>query len=463
LSLTDTQATEIRIAAIMGGNRGRQEVGPLAEYAWQFIEINRGRFAELGVTPDPIIMGDTASLKLTATSVIGAVPLRCPITAHDDHALVVEPRFAWRGIGPTMAATGWITTPTVLRLPLLPTSAREVPAWLIASAVLSRLAVLLRSSQRRFEVVEDVVSRPRGSIRWEPYASRYVARGRPDRVPCRFAELDHDRSLLAAVHFVLRKQMASMEGERGAGRVVLDLQAWCHELLLRVEHVPPRCPSSREIAAWLRSPVAGNDLRDGLEAIEWTVEDRGLAGLSDLRGLPWKLSMDEFWEAWVETVFGRVARTAGGSIAVGRTGATTTAIAWDPPYTGSQKSLRPDLVWQRQDHTFIVDAKYKAHWMELTRAKWHDLDELVREHHREDLLQVLAYGNVAETPDVTLILAYPCTAHAWQTMQRNGTGHHIARLMSGRRRTHIILTGIPLEPHLLDQAASSLTALLLQE
>ncbi len=47
---------------------------------------------------------------------------------------------------------------------------------------------------------------------------------------------------------------------------------------------------------------------EGLQAIHWTVEERGLAGLSDLEGIPWTMPMEQFFEAWVETVMRSRAR-----------------------------------------------------------------------------------------------------------------------------------------------------------
>lgn len=44
------------------------------------------------------------------------------------------------------------------------------------------------------------------------------------------------------------------------------------------------------------------------------LDDRGLTGLGDLQGLPWFLHMDKFFEAWLETVVGQLARRTGGLV-----------------------------------------------------------------------------------------------------------------------------------------------------
>ena len=53
-----------------------------------------------------------------------------------------------------------------------------------------------------------------------------------------------------------------------------------------------REPGPRELESWLRGSLKTDTFRDGIQAVEWTVDDRGLAGLSDLAGLPWAMSME---------------------------------------------------------------------------------------------------------------------------------------------------------------------------
>ncbi|HET9131037.1 MAG TPA: hypothetical protein VFO86_08825, partial [Terriglobia bacterium] len=98
----------------------------------------------------------------------------------------------------------------------------------------------------------------------------------------------------------------------------------------------------------MQRPFRTERFVNGLQAIEWTIEERGLAGLSDREGIPWKLPMDQFFEAWIETIFRVVAQRTGGQMKVGRKRETTHPINWEPPYLGSQKSLVPD-VWLEFD------------------------------------------------------------------------------------------------------------------
>src|SRR5208283_3503293 len=178
------------------------------------------------------------------------------------------------------------------------------------------------------------------------------------------------------------------------GAFIHRLIALAESLLQKVNNVDSRRPAKPDVEMWLRRPMRTEGFIDGLQAIDWTIEERGLAGLSDLEGLPWTMPMEQFFEAWFETVMRCVARQIGGTLRTGRRRETVSPLAWDPPYLGSQRSLIPDLILETEGMSIIVDAKYKRHWEELQQGGWHDQSVALRESHRVDLLQVLAYANL---------------------------------------------------------------------
>jgi len=51
--------------------------------------------------------------------------------------------------------------------------------------------------------------------------------------------------------------------------------------------------------------------------------------------------MEQFFEAWVETVMRSVARQMGGTLKVGRRRETVSPLAWDPPYLGRSAHSSP--------------------------------------------------------------------------------------------------------------------------
>lgn len=410
----------------------------------QFELQNRPLFSVMDVRFDRTYDGENVYVRLEAGNVVGAVPLYSPTRGMLDYGLVVQPRFPWRSIGPMLAEMGWRIAPTPLRLPLLKRSERRVPPWVISSMVLVRLRALLATLSRRFELVQENRSAPRGSIRWPHYASRYLSTGQFLSVPCTFPDLRDDRLLVGAIRYSLEKQLRSLQSQQGHGAFVHQLIGLCNALLHKVQQYPPFLPPMGTLALWLRRPLRGEYFREGLQAIEWTIEDRGLGGISDLEGLAWRMPMEQFFEAWVETVFCSIAREIGGELRAARRKETTHPITWEPPYLGSQGALIPDIWIERGATTIIVDAKYRRHWEEMQDHSWSRVDEVIRDQHRTDLFQVLAYANLARTPRVIVCLAYPCTPETWGKMISRKRVIHKADIRSGTRNLTLWLTAMPM-------------------
>jgi hypothetical protein len=415
-----------------------------ARLADQFITQNRSLFGLLSVSVRRDYDGRDVLLLLESGSTVGAVPLRSPLTAKMEFGLIVQPRFPWPGIGPMLAEMGWLVSPTPLRLPLLQRSERKVPPWVLSFMVLARLQALLHRLERRFETTRERLPAPKGAVNWSEYATRHISHGDFLSIPCTFPDLRDDLHLKGAIRFTIEKHLRSLESQRENGSFVHRLIAFAQSLCLKTEGAPSRRPSSREIESWLRKPLSAETFLDGLQAIDWTMEDRGLAGMSDLEGVPWTMPMDQFFEAWVETIFRCVARKSGGTLKTGRRRETVSPISWEPSFLGSQKSLVPDLVLESQGQTVIIDAKYKRHWEEMGNRSWYLQGAELREQHRADLLQVLAYANLSGSGRVVCCLIYPCTLPTWESLKQRNRLFHRAALPYRGRQIDVCLTAVPM-------------------
>ncbi|MGO8817254.1 MAG: 5-methylcytosine restriction system specificity protein McrC [Terriglobia bacterium] len=415
-----------------------------ARLADQFITQNRLLLDLLQVSVRRDYDGRDVLLEVESGSQVGAIPLISPVTAKSDFGLVVQPRFPWPGIGPMLAEMGWLVSPAPLHLPLLKRSERRVPPWVLSFMVLDRIKALLERLERRFEIVRETRPAPKGNVDWADYCTRQMSRAKFLSVPCNFPDLRDDGQLKGAIRYTLEKQLRSLETQREQGSFVHRLISFAESLLLRVRAVATRRPSTIEVGFWLRQPLRNEIFVEGLQAIEWTVEERGLAGLSDLEGIPWRMPMEQFFEAWVETVLRTVALRTGGILKAARRRQTVAALSWEPPYAGSQRSLIPDLVLELDGITLIVDAKYKRHWEELQEGSWHEQTADLREQHRQDLLQVLAYANLATQGRVVCCLVYPCHLKTWDSLEQRGRLFHQAELPNRGRRVQVWLTAVPM-------------------
>jgi len=454
LELLDHSRVTRSAVDFFGSKNSADPQAQAARLTDQFIKLNSPIFKLLQVDFHRDYNGADVLLNIESHSAVGAVPLISPLTARYDLGLVVQPRFPWDGIGPMLAEMGWLISPSPVKLPLLKRSERRVPLWVLSFMVLTRLKALLDRLDRRFEVITETRSAPKGRLEWTQYATRQMPRGNFLSVPCTFPDLRDDRHLKGAIRFAVEKQLRSLETQSQQGAFVHRLIAIAESLLWRVRGVSAHRPAVGEVQAWLRRPLRSDIFDEGLQAIDWTVEERGLAGLSDLDGIPWTMSMEQFFEAWVETIIRKVAQRTGGFLKTGRKKETVSPIAWEPPYLGSQRSLVPDLILKLERVAVIVDAKYKRHWEELQEGGWSSQSDELREQHRVDLLQVLAYANLVSASEVVCCLVYPCSFKTWESLVRRGRLFHCSELPNRGRRVRVWLTAVPMSAAAAERVAS---------
>ncbi|WP_018131040.1 5-methylcytosine restriction system specificity protein McrC [Effusibacillus pohliae] len=460
IELSDTtQDHQIPASMLFRDYRARDPHPMEARLAHLFIKINRGIMRDFGVSADVKYDGQDVMISFQTQSHVGAIPLLSPTTGQADYGLVVRPRFEWMGIGSMLGVMNWRVVPSILNLPTLPQSDRKIPPWVLSSTILLRLRQLLENLDRQFITKEEDLTSPKGTIRWDTYVSNRVANARLLQVPCRFPELEENRELKAAIHYTLLKQWAGLESQRQAGAIVLRLLDLCQSLLQRVRHIPPKKPTGVYLDAWKTRRGHTDVFRNGLQAIHWTVDERGLAGIGELEGLSWMMPMETFFEAWVETIVSHLAKRYSGVVRTGRKRETIIPLRWDRPYLGSQKYLLPDLIYTRGNTTIIFDAKYKNHWEEMSVERWGNLDETLRERHRIDLLQVLAYSSISTAEKTICCMVYPCRRNTWESLKERNRLFHHAHIGAGEKTIVLALTAVPMDGQ-IDQIAESMQAML---
>lgn len=447
LSLGDNSSTVVSAIEVFQLQKvdRRQRVITGARLAETFLKQNGPRFSSAQITCTPEFTNEDVLLRLTAGNIIGAIPLLSPTTAKSDYGVIVKPRFPWAGIGAMLGQMGWVVVPVPLKLGNFEGSERSIPPWVLSSMLLLRISNFLRRMQFKFELVTEYRNAPRGQVRWNEYASRSVPTGSFLAVPCTFPDLRRDRQLRGTARYCLEKIVQALQSQMESGPFVHGLIKFAQALLFEVKDVPVFLPEPSQVEAWLRKPLKSEDYIDGLQALQWTIEERGLGGASKLEGIPWIMEMERFFEAWVETIFRSVARTTAGLLRTGRLHQTARPISWDPPYMGSQRALIPDLWLEWDSTTLVIDAKYKRHFEELQVHRWQEIEADWKEQHRNDLLQVLAYANLAQSRTIVSCLVYPCTPATWGYLKEAGKLFHKAEITVGERALHLWMTAAPMK------------------
>jgi hypothetical protein len=422
----------------------KQERGGWGPAADTFLRMNEKALATLDVRPEIAARPSGPEVQVVPGGSAGAIPLRASHTGHVVGGLVVRPRFGWSGVGRVLMETGWHAAPEFADLPLVPGSGREVPPWVLAGPVLARLGELLRHLHRGYRVVEATRTRPRGRILWQEYTSHSFARGAWHVLPCRFPDLSNDVYLRRIIRWSLERVRQELVTAGGMDPVANLLAAMARRLIDTLLDVSPLMPKRNELQRLLgpRSFLE-TAVRQGIEAMAWIVEERGLGGGREQDGLAWSLPLSRLWERYVEAMLRREAALVGADLRTARNGQTTFPLYWNRTGLRSMGHLSPDFVIRRAKSIEVVDAKYKSHFAELDETRWNELVDEARQAHRADVHQILAYASLFDADDITATLIYPLRHATWKALRDRGRDSAQADLTHGGRSVRVRLRGLP--------------------
>ena len=410
-----------------------------------FLARNREALRALSLEPRIVSGRDGIRLELQPGLRAGAIPLRSAVTGLVAGGIVVNPRFGWPGVGQVLSATGWGSGPEFLSLPLVPGSGREVPAWVLAGPVLRRLKELLANLRPGYVERNEVRSHPRGQIQWQTYLTRQLPSGRWHHLPCRFSEIDTDSRLRQAVRWTLERLHFDLGAVGGGDQIALSLIGQIILLLEQVIDVPARRPLRGELERDMGGgSMTSLALLEGLRAMSWIVDERGLGGGRTSDGLAWTLPLEQLWERYVESLLRAEAGRTGGRVRVGRSGETVVPLAWDDPSHRALGHLVPDFVVHRPDGIEIVDAKYKSHFADLDANRWSALAEETQASMRADLHQVLAYAATAGSSDkIRATLSYPVRRNLYEDLEQRDRAETKALISVGSRQITLSMKAVP--------------------
>jgi len=421
-----------------------QRGGGWGAFADAFLRLNEKTLAKLDVVLEVTSSESGVRLSLIPGGSAGAVPLRSAQTGHVSAGLLVEPRFGWAGVGRVLMQTGWAAQPEFLDCPLVPGSGREVPPWILAGPVLARLSDLLRSLRRGYRVAEEVLRRPRGQVVWHRYISESIGRGKWDQVPCRFPDLASDPKLRRMIRWGVERVRRELLVVSGGDAIARTLVAIADAVLVNLSDVIALVPARDELRRLADTgTVLDVFMKNGLEALGWIVDERGLGGGREMAGLAWALRLDELWERYVEGIVRSEVAMSGGSVRVGRKGETVFPLEWTDPSHRSMGHLVPDIVVTNRNAIQIVDAKYKAHMAELDEQGWQRFTADSREAHRADIHQILAYASLYSADEVRATLVYPLRTATYDALKQRGRDVSVANLLHGARQVRLELRGLP--------------------
>lgn len=418
--------------------------GSWGSFAESFVRFNESPLRELDVAIELTPTSGEPAIQLLPGARAGAIPLRSAHTGSVVAGLVIKPRFGWSGVGQVLNQIGWAATPQFLDLPLVPGSARHVPPWVLAGPVLFRIEALLANLVPGYAIKEEVRQSPRGELLWPRYLSESLAAGVWHRLPCRYPDLTVDPGIRRNIKWALERVRSELVRVGATERIGALLVLMCSRLLRQLNDVIAERPRAWDINRGMAGKTLFNQaVREGLQALGWVADERGLGGGQEMDGMSWQLPLETLWEQFVEAHVREEVRRVGGEVRVGRLRETVFPLQWSNNASRSMTHLVPDIVVRRGDSLRVVDAKYKSHFAELDEHAWTKLTDAVRESHRADVHQILAYASLYDAKDVVATLIYPLRRSTWDALREKRRDVARAELFHGKRTITLELRGLP--------------------
>lgn len=437
---SNSQAISLRKYKSIGYQRD------LINYSYNFIRANDKYFRSLNIEAnlsfdrtDPVII-------LHPNGVIGAVPLISADQFKPIGSLIVEPRFGWNEYGSLLNSIGWVAAPQLLDFSLVPGSAKDIPPWVIAGPLVYRISHLLKEINRGFEATKEIRQMPRGKILWQEYVSKSVVKGNLHEFPCLFPDLNDNIKLKSIIKWALEKIKFSINKVALYDHFSVALLDAIEKILSNLIQIKSKIPNSGELEHFVRqNSFPTENFLLGIQAISWVKDDKGLAGQNESDGLSWKIQMSDLFEHWVETVIRYWSKGFGGSVKTSRKGDVRVPIYWQNTRMRSLSDLAPDVVLETNDTVYIIDAKYKGLYEELDDDKWRELSEDIRNEHRHDLHQILAYAALYNKPRIVSLLAYPLYKTTYERMINRGKLLNRATIPIENKNVEIGMIGLTMD------------------
>jgi hypothetical protein len=115
-------------------------------------------------------------------------------------------------------------------------------------------------------------------------------------------------------------------------------------------------------------------------------------------GTAWRVDFADVFEKFVQYIFKEVAKSIGGKF----TPNLKINSNLRNKYPWNLNNLEPDGVLIKDELVFFIDAKYKSHLYNK-----YDQSESLKEEHRKDLHQILAYSSFNDAKNKVGFLCYP--------------------------------------------------------
>ena len=399
----------------------------------RFIDLNQENLNYLGITVSIETQNGKLFLKLVTSKYVGTIPIFSPMNGRAIGDLVVTGRFGENAEELIALLNGSIEPEYSDKFKLVQDTQIAPPIFIECCKYIDAYIEADKFKWQKFINIVEKKHQPSSSTLWNEYAIRTA------KDPLEFSIYNNKCNILTTNHeewaqlnYVLELAITELESKKVPIRTRSVYSNKIGSLKIKLRN--------RQIAATDKICIRMSDpfIIKKLKQLAITILNNKAN-----EKLAWRLDYAKFFEKYVQYIFNSVAQRKGAQQINNphyRVRATHT-----PPWGISY--LEPDLILQKGEEQYVIDAKYKSHLLNLN-----DFSEDLKDTFRHDFHQILAYCSFNNMPTKKAMLVYPFkefTAHKINVKSN--------LIYSG---SDIYLVGVPLEKAKIQETQDKLSNLM---
>lgn len=357
----------------------------------KFVSYNSELFGFLGIRPHIVGTDHETVIRFQSSEFIGVIPLRAPDTGKQIGDFIVTPRYSG-----TNLFDDYVEIITLLEeeitpelfdsIPLASRDFFQPPIYLEAIKYIQALELLVKKSWKKFEVITRKTPNPSGNVNWDKYVRKsYKVENclKYEISQNTLSENHKEFSNLKYVYEFCRKELTSSTTPIRIRNSNKRLIKYLDEKLYSI---PVKSISKFQIRN-SDSPVVKKCKLQANRII-----------INDFSGsVAWRINFSQVFEKYIQFLFKEVAKDCGGRVLNNfRINRKSYKYKWDLKY------IEPDAIYVNDNLIIYIDAKYKSNLYNRNSSS----NEL-KDEHRHDLHQIMAYSGFTNGPLKNGILCYP--------------------------------------------------------
>ncbi|WP_243473549.1 McrC family protein [Winogradskyella sp. MH6] len=408
----------------------------IGQYLQKFINYNSKQFDFLDVQPFIVGTDQNVSIAFRTSGFIGSIPLRAPDTGKQIGDFVVTPRFSgysrYEDYIEILNLLDTEITPHILdSLPLVSGKNYRPPLYLEAVKYINSLESLINLNWRKFDNIEKISEEPIGKINWQKYSKlEYKVENRL-KFPVRKNVLSEFHSEYSEIRFVFDLCKKEILSANTPLRIKTTFRSRLNFIEEKLYYHKPKYTTNLAIK-FSDNPTVTKCKQQANKILNFNLQD----------STAWKIDFSDVFEKFVQYLFRLVAKEIGGRI---YTNYKFHAVS-KKFYSWELKHIEPDAIYQKKDLQVFIDAKYKSNLYNK-----YGISENLKEDHRHDLHQIMAYSSFSKTGPKNGLLCYPSETLESKTIKYKNQINEVTN--------SIIIIGIPLKK----ESINSTKTLLMKE